>query len=217
MPWCGPWCPMVTWEGRDRHLNLNHMCLCFRVLITCVIVPTCLLWFPITLQDHMYDHSCNCPQFFGTDAFAASVVDSSEGGNAIRQCSRRCRKGVKNWGKDIFHVFLLRGRRPYWRSSPQAHHLAQQHLTWRTCVYKYKPGFNCKYRYIQRHNTQIEILQSHLCQYNTRPLSLTWCSRRKIQIRIHIYQSDKNTTQIKLSKVKLKFLRDSAVHRSKAE
>ena len=48
----GPWCPMVTWEGRDPHLThmclcfsvliaymtllgADHMCLCFRVLITC--------------------------------------------------------------------------------------------------------------------------------------------------------------------------------------
>ena len=54
MPMCGPWCPMVTWEGRDPHLN--HMCLCFRVMITCDIAG---YWSHVSLlitcdTDHMW-------------------------------------------------------------------------------------------------------------------------------------------------------------------
>ena len=84
------------------------------MLITCDIVPTCLLCLLITLHAHMLAQwvaAANISShfyaqmlllhlslFFCTHAFAfaASVVGSSEGGNAIQQCSRHCRKGVKN-------------------------------------------------------------------------------------------------------------------------
>ena len=54
MPMCGPWCPMVTWEGRDPHLT--HMCLCFRVLITCDTDCMWHCWSHVTLlcADHMW-------------------------------------------------------------------------------------------------------------------------------------------------------------------
>ena len=53
----------------------------------------------LQIYPHIFMHRCFCfisHFFFCTHAFAASVVDSSEGGNAMPQCSRRCRKGVKN-------------------------------------------------------------------------------------------------------------------------
>ena len=189
----------VTLIAYDIAVCWSHVTL----LITCDIAHTCLLCLLITLHAHMLAHwvaAANISSHFYAQMlllhlslfFAHMLLLllhlSSVPQKAAMQYHnmlKTLQKKGKKWGKDIFHVFLLRGRRPYWRSSPQAHHLAQQHLTWRTCVYKYKPGFNCKYRYIANTNsgtnTNTTIEPS---PYNTRPLSLTWCRQRQIQIRI---------------------------------